>query len=1646
MLIRPKSTHAGTQARLVRAAAGAPALVRRTRRGSFLVLVVGTLALLAVVAIIYVTIGNQDMRTRAAVARQDHLEETPRNVADYLAGVIAADRTATYLDSSAQIARDASGRVSLTRETTDYPSIDIGASSTTTGYSYQTTAGAGFVQFPFDPAGRYDPKVALNAEPAYLSPTDPWLASPVPTFIAGAPFANPGTGPDKAFSLVRGWEMISNFAPDGRFVNLFNLRRPPPREGFSTRPGNDMASLLTLLNPDGGPSSQTDWGQNLDLARPYMFTARQLYAYRPIGSQTGLDWGDGAYLPYQWCDTDGDGFYDARWFELVDSRGGWRPKTVLPRDDRYRYFIAARAVDLSARVNVNTAADFRTAPDENTMAGQRPADVDLERLLTLYDPMEMYAGATAPLNKGYGGIYQVAGRSDDYSYNNNAALSWNLGKGFEVGHFGYTSLRLALAGGVTPPASYPAVTNRMVGDPGGAPGQLASGFMNYLGRTLPNSEWYFEMPGVNPRARTDYYDRRSRDTLGAYMTSGTDFDARSGFTLDSLAELLTYFGLNDPGTTSELEAAEGGRSETGMDPERRFSSLRANRAFDIESRRNVAGAGNEATPEVMLLRDLDPRRHLTTISGAAPLRPFRGVVPGRLTPSDLRVDAISMLEQFALVKDPGSTIPPFDLPRAGPLCQVFQAYADALLPCSGFANSWRDCFPGGAFAPTPLNQLSYGYRGPAAAAIVAAHQALNLADSYDTDNSPSIATLLFNYDEGANIPADRRLPPDQQKYTGAARNNVFFMPRERAGRSGDSIPAPFQGINVYGIEAQPFLTQVGSFTSYCDVGDDEGNGQPITIKGTLDRGSPDFLYRVLYFQLTNPFNTPVVLSSSAWKTHKNLGGGQFQDGIFTASQFDVDDPAFPQADGELEFYYIEFGGRYYKLAALTAQGNVGGMFNNPPAGGGSDTTLTGITIQPGETIICYALSDMPKAILDRLLAASPSTSRLRSDLEKLLRNRMDDPTKIAGVYWVGPFDKQTGRYALSTPPVLASFATPAGGTVNLYRTVRTGDELLSQPATAPATQWDGVTPPAPPGEPRPPWLYRHNFLENDQLIDRFRMPTAGIDHKLPIGNNTVAGTVVPTDNTGWTITVGAVASRRRDPNAGAAIPIGAIPGYCIEPKYAAGWNDAQTYGPAGSPARSDFDGSPGPGGQDWHTVASWRADLMNVAISSTRLAEPPRSMTTANAVGTNAAGVAYTALYPEIPVDDRKFARTPAGGTSLSLLRPADFLLPLGTGPMSNFAPGLLPDARWTTLGEALAGALGYDQAPPGNSDISTLLWLKPGGGAIDPILDRGNLKLDAYVPFIDFDLNGVYSPARNANSDVLVGGGVPPAMVIPDLFYTSIGGVAPSLTRAEPGKVNVNTMPVRVARVIPFLSPAPANIPPPLGGAWWWWTGAGALDDRADAAAAIVALRDKNAVLLRPLARGANGGKAYLSQFMVNSPSNRDPFDVSFSPGPLEGGRARTSQIVGLHETRGFSVTGEILAARVRGGGVNPDAPFNIDHLGFDTANNSRRGVALTLARDPIDPAHPEVPDTIRDSYKERLTVASAALPSLTTRSDYFAVWFVIHGYQKSDIEGLAGNRKPMVPSIARRFLMIVDRSNVTRDGDKPNILLFKELPYTPE
>jgi hypothetical protein len=114
------------------------------------------------------------------------------------------------------------------------------------------------------------------------------------------------------------------------------------------------------------------------------------------------------------------------------------------------------------------------------------------------------------------------------------------------------------------------------------------------------------------------------------------------------------------------------------------------------------------------------------------------------------------------------------------------------------------------------------------------------------------------------------------------------------------------------------------------------------------------------------------------------------------------------------------------------------------------------------------------------------------------------------------------------------------------------------------------------------------------------------------------------------------------------------------------------------------------------------------------------------------------------------------------------------------------------------------------------------------------------------------------------------------------------------------------------------------------------------------------------------------------------------------------------------------------------------IDYYSYDGTVTNARAISPSLYRQPSGPREPS---TITDDWSEKLIAAAAIGDTATVSSDIYAVYFVLQGYQRSDCEDL-GPTDPLVPSVAKRFLMVLDRSQVTRKGEKPRVLLMTELP----
>jgi len=941
------------------------------RRGSALLIVIGTLALVSVFAAIYISIGQSDARVARSVEGRRDTEQVKNAIGEHAARIIALDRLDTTVSHP-----DDSDAISLVREGVDLPYTDWFMRSSS--------------QEPwrlFNPTGRHT-LAGPVADEDYRVASDPWLAATEPTFLGDPgqpihgndlrPFASlipdnastndPGTLPrfvsghySSDFLDWRDWSQISNIAPDGRFVNLFNLR---PNEafndgtigGFNAEPGfgttdldardvRRMSEYLSLVRPQLGNASSPDptsalrafdpgeegiWipGRNEpttahgitdDLANvPAVWTMYQRYMFMPLNQPFEFfnregelsTWADPDFPLYQYADADGDGMADSRWFELTSARDPDADTSTQTRTDiarivdaqGSRVFAAARIVDLSSMVNINTASDLLAEPNprEGAPLGATPADIDLRRVLTMEDPAGSYAFRN---NLGLSGrdIHRPRDtRGRDYADQDTLFFdAWyepeTLSSGLER-----RELRPSAVTSVVGALAYDAIKREQIGlsaidaDALGWPPELF-----ITGDTLDQAELDFdtvynppELPDGAPTdpeslgitrlklwsqefAETALTRRESYNTYGVLdpfnppiLTEGQSpisVETQALFDEVDLAELLTFHALNDPETFSRLERAATGRmpSINGFN-HRSYSPLFTNRTLDFDRARHGESDDEDLytvlapsepreingriAKESMAYFALSPRRVLTTVSGAAPILPDATVSP----------IANSLAGQGKPTLSGAITSPD----------ALFGVYRGALVgELDGIRTllpSINDLFPDdvtlfrSSAASSSFATLFYGHTAPELSLRIAAHAAVNMADLSDPDTIPSVRTLLLDRereddigdaDETGNFPEDPEdINPDNSFYRDyPGRASGPLLDPELDTTLTDELPnntldSHRRAVNVFGIEPMPVLTEVTSFYVFQDVSEEaDGDTDYRQLRPRVRAGFPTLI-------------------------------------------------------------------------------------------------------------------------------------------------------------------------------------------------------------------------------------------------------------------------------------------------------------------------------------------------------------------------------------------------------------------------------------------------------------------------------------------------------------------------------------------------------------------------------------------------------------------------------------------------------------------------------------------------------------------------------------------------------------------------------------------------------------------------------------
>lgn len=1556
------------------------------RRGSTLILVVATLALLAVLTVAYVSIGGGDRRSARTTVRAAEVERQAQHIGDYLVGIVGDDALSVYFDGY-----DPTGEPIFMTEAVDLPRTDYNRTFDGSLITGTPEPQMSYYGRAFTPIGSLPPLQTADNPSAAAStifsdlqpfgPSDPFLAASEPTYIreAGGPLNTP------AYIDRVDWAKISNVSPNGLFVNLFNLRGnfdAEPGIGQDAAGDDRTSENLFLARRDGRPTTDLAYGGSANPQIPAHFDSVLVGSYQPVNfvpttlPSPVVD--QAAFPPYMWADADGDGFFDARWQELVDivvpgSPGTFLPRKVIPSEGQLRWFVATRIIDLSGRVNVNTARSivqplaagggYDGAPTNGFRLGASPADIDLRRLLSLENSWAMY-------NEFYDSASQPTGGAQDYSAYD------NFGDALDIADQGYQAARRVLSG-EQPPA-----------------GPLT--------------------PGVDPQLADD---RRGEF---AFFRRGIDTPLRStndgvyrqySFGLEDLSDLLAFNGLNNPQSLSSLERAVGGRLTTL--PFEYFSPLRENRSLQWER--------DLTDPDAALaLRHIGVRQHLTTLSGGIPRVPSLVRYPSA-SPTALDVyTSTSSLPESTVALDPEDQDPvvlqdgyrllglaaPTDLPESDPMLEVeerlmrnahplFRTYGNALMPSAGEPGAWAPS------APDPWQSTFYGF-DRLFALRTAAHATANMIDMFDGDDIPSAFTVLVDSANRSAMSGFAEFPWWNQPQPTSSNPGVsgrLDMGDERlpSGTEAGGVVA----MNVYGLEVHPFITQVSLYNIFTDTPEDEGgdaeyevptgpgggtifgpgggaSSNPVTINFDVNpavNGNPDFVGQLFAVQLTNPYTTDILVRDDQ--------------------------------------YFIRFG-------------ELGGTVASPVLQDGLEVP-GGTRIEAGKSIVLY---------IDTYDGTRTLSSRASRSAASFFGFFPDLPQSWMYLHLTGARNDEAIR-----------FDTDVSG-VDDFLTSTPGDTTINSDPNREVTLWTRINRDAGVG----PDPYTDVML--DRLFDPADITGRPTLDRRPPANNfdidaTVAGPEDMTpadalDNTGYSIVTWGTIAR---PTGDVEAPFGALPAYILEKPFeevGASLNTAATDDlmlPTPTVPGFSLDRGQFVGGGKLDIAERALVDLFSNNDGSTGMdpqiptditlqagdVDPMTPHRHRQVVTANEAvpSVDFSDLYVNPLRNDNRGLLNLSSSTAVRMLRPGDFLGVPAVGPvqMPGNSSATATDLDWFTTGELLTLALGYDLAPPTNSpDAYPSLPVDTFG-----LLDRGHLSLDLPAPYVDLDTTGDFS-----TGDERRGLGVPHAMAV----VSSITTLDVPINTRTPiaGLLNLNTSTEATTSVLPGLTPTYESTINPDPDIAWFDDGTDILHDhKSDVAAGIRSYRDKSGAKTRD---GTS-----VDFFDPGSWGDMDPRDLF--------GRQVITGIDGLREHSGLLSVGEMLAADTlpTGGPVLGPAtyarPHMIRRLGQDGNSAGVDGVDAVryTAGGAVDSAVGTRDDGIADDYDEQLALFNGVANTVTVRSDVYAIWFVMHGYAREDVEGLRPD-DPMTPSVARRYLMVVDRSNVRRAGDKPKVLLFDELP----
>lgn len=866
-----------------------------SRRGSTIIVAVGVLAVLALVAVSYTVVVRNERRSALAYSTGVDLESSGRVVRDEIGAILTADLFGNKIVTS-DVPREGNlggqrirvwPRMFEDGEYFDVPRTALGTFDTRTPDDQR-----------FQPLNPNDEWVIAPRNSSALGPyfpsaparDDAWLSNIEP-YNPAAPL--PTAGP-QSFDWTT-WGQISNLRDsyrhrragnrdtvglwvrgDGRYAdlgqffltqesalnesgdpgaNLLYAQRTNGIDEFTNERNGPRVGLATTPRTGGGPVGLATEVFGLQIHQIAEETS-------PIGDANApaLDAFDRRY----WVDTDGDLRPDARW-TVIDALDGLQG---------LRWVVAARIIDNSGLVNVNTALEFQDPNQPTTVGdGRTPADVDLYRLLSSANlaPDLRTQGYWSPPPPGFDEIVSAPG--------NRAARLYRLDQRDSVNWR-------------TNPFNQHLVTQLGMDrfteqySPGPQAIPLPFELTRPGGTMLFQTSDVFFGTGSTPQPFTSRLHRYLHNRAFGVSPLQSQTRQLTGYSLADEAALRTYHAVNFDAITSKIEQRfDHGVLDASADPDLGIGPMRViERAADARQLTQDPSQFDRDRPTPFAIAT-DTRRHLTTVNGAGDFSPVPVLNPIQINRRPVFGQQFNTRVRFLDVPyvspEPGATgLSPEQRNKARVIERAFESFAWALAPLAGHiplmspldeAHTGWDLmrttpaaerskyFYGGdaqgsrgpAWALSQQNGPVNGVDPAAAYAILrAASLAVNLADATDDlegvppvpgRSLPTVARL-YNIPHPRPYEVDPFGAGDTVRYAGlparpqpdaVERIGVGFSwgdlrdpdgtaadPRLPAS-STDLLPTeyvgePLNGVTLVGLDRQPFLREVSTVAIYAD--------------------------------------------------------------------------------------------------------------------------------------------------------------------------------------------------------------------------------------------------------------------------------------------------------------------------------------------------------------------------------------------------------------------------------------------------------------------------------------------------------------------------------------------------------------------------------------------------------------------------------------------------------------------------------------------------------------------------------------------------------------------------------------------------------------------------------------------------------------